>query len=176
MSPRAIQLHESDEGDLLHAGVPNVVVVDPRFDEYASLAASARLGRIKLHFRSSGAGGLALSRRMRVDAWLVAADLDDMAGADFVELLRGRVGESRMAIVAATPAGAALPQYVEDEAAADVTLTPPITMADVERLIAVPTEERGVVLSASVGAPQAMFSLPVGVSAAAITIAVLMLS
>ena len=68
--------------------VPNVVVVDPRFDAYKSLAASARLGKLNLHFRSSGADAIKLSRKQPVDAWLIATDLDDMSGHDLVELLR----------------------------------------------------------------------------------------
>ena len=70
---------------------PSVVVVDPRFEAYGELVESARSGRIRLHMRSSGAEGLALASKRNVDAWLVAADLDDMSGLDFVELLRSQL-------------------------------------------------------------------------------------
>ncbi len=57
-----------------HAGnLPSVVVVDPQFNAYATLAASARLGNLQLHLRSSGADAIRLSRRIDVDAWIVAA-------------------------------------------------------------------------------------------------------
>ena len=92
---------------------PNVVVVDPRFDAYQELVESARSGRIRLHMRSSGEEGLALAKKHSVDAWLVAADLDDMAGLDFIELLRSHLeaakatdtegSEQRVAIVSEVP-------------------------------------------------------------------------
>ena len=45
------------------------------------------------HIRSSGAEAIKLARRRRVDAWLIAADLDDMSGHDLVELLRTRTAD-----------------------------------------------------------------------------------
>ena len=84
----AESLNASSRNQLDGPWVPNVVVVDPRFDAYKSLAASARLGKLNLHFRSSGADAIKLSRKQPVDAWLIATDLDDMSGHDLVELLR----------------------------------------------------------------------------------------
>ena len=72
--------------------IRSVIVVDPAFNSYRELAAEARQGRIDLHLRSSGSAALALAGKVKPDAWIVAADLDDMSGNDFVELLRGQSG------------------------------------------------------------------------------------
>jgi len=94
-----MHIHQNDPNDWstamtnmtsMTATIPNVVVVDSEFESYKSLAASARLGRINLHFRESGAAALNHLKHQRVDAWLVASQLDDMSGGDFVELLRAR--------------------------------------------------------------------------------------
>ena len=72
--------------------IRSVIVVDPSFNSYRELAAEARQGKIDLHLRSSGSAALALAGKVKPDAWIVAADLDDMSGSDFVELLRGQSG------------------------------------------------------------------------------------
>jgi len=72
--------------------IRSVIVVDPSFNSYRELAAEARQGRIDLHLRSSGSAALTLAGKVKPDAWIVAADLDDMSGSDFVELLRGQSG------------------------------------------------------------------------------------
>jgi len=89
------------------ATTPSVIVVDPRFDIYASLATAAREGKLDLHLRSSGTDAMRLARRIRVDAWLVAEELDNMAGHDFVELLAAHDGgggaAGKVAMVATVP-------------------------------------------------------------------------
>lgn len=70
----------------------SVIVVDPSFDSYRELAAAAREGRIDMHLRSSGAAALKLAGKVNPDAWIVAADLDDMSGRDFIDLLRAQIG------------------------------------------------------------------------------------
>lgn len=77
--------------------IPRVVVVDQQFDAYSELATSARLGRLEVHFRSSGAAAIKMATRRPADIWLVAGELDDMSGADFIELLRERLGEPTVA-------------------------------------------------------------------------------
>jgi CheY-like chemotaxis protein len=72
--------------------IRSVIVVDPSFNSYRELAAEARQGRIDLHLRSSGSAALAMAGKVKPDAWIVAADLDDMSGNDFVELLRCQSG------------------------------------------------------------------------------------
>jgi CheY-like chemotaxis protein len=67
---------------------PHVLVVDSRFEDYMDLARAARQGQIQVHFRSSAVAARALMRRLRFDLCIVGADLDDMAGEDFLELLR----------------------------------------------------------------------------------------
>lgn len=169
---------ESENGQ----AVPSVVVVDPRFDAYKQLASSARLGRIGLHFRSSGGDAIKLARRLRVDAWLIAPDLDDMSGHDLVHLLKERhddteVEAGKVAIVA--PSGIAgrqetLAEREAMDAGADALIQHPITLRDLERLIGLPVEERSKVF-ADTGAARAFITLPVGVGAAVVAIAVLML-
>ena len=161
----------------IDSAVPNVVVVDPHFEAYKQLADSARLGRINLHIRSSGAEAIKLARRRPVDAWLIAADLDDMSGHDLVELLRGRAAEAKVAMVEAEGPGCRHHAVAEHEAAAvgaDAVLTHPITLRDLEELLGLPAEERSKVFAAS-GAARAFVTLPVGVGAAAISIAILLL-
>lgn len=81
------------------ARAPRVIVVDPAFEAYGDLAAAARDGRIDLHFRTAGAVALRLADSIDADAWIVAPELDDMSGADFIELLRARTGTSVQACV-----------------------------------------------------------------------------
>ncbi len=173
---------ESEQGPR----VPSVVVVDPRFDAYKQLAASARLGRIGLHCRSSGADAIKLSRRLRVDAWLIAPDLDDMSGHDLVQLLRDTHGDRhdgpdsdtvKVAIVSGPGTSGRQKMLSERdaiEAGADALIQHPITLRDLERLIGLPVEERSKVF-ADTGAARAFITLPVGVGAAVVAIAVLML-
>ena len=156
--------------------VPNVVVVDPRFDAYKPLADSARLGRINLHIRLSGAEAIALARHRRVDAWLIASDLDDMSGHDLVELLRGRAADAKVAVVEVADVGSRRHAVAEHEAAAsgaDAVLTHPITLRDLEHLLGLPAEERSRVVSAG-GASRAFVPLSVGMGAAAVSVALLL--
>jgi len=162
--------------------IPNVVVVDPRFDAYATLAASARAGRIGLHFRSSGAEGLRLARRLSVDAWLIAAELDDMSGHDLVRLLEPTREQangvvSKVAVVEHCEPGGRRWTLAESEAVAagaDSVVTHPISLADLEELLGLPLDERSKVLaSRSVG--RQFVALPIGVGAAVVAMAVLFL-
>ena len=164
--------------------IPSVVVVDPAFEAYKPLAASARSGKLLLHFRSAGAEALKLARRHHVDAWLIAADLDDMSGFDFVELLRAehdaaaRAGDS-----SASPKCVAMvgdrsgdpTHWAALEAGADYTVTKPITFQDLEQIIGMTPEERQVVLPKD-HVTRAFLTLPIGVGAAVVAIAVVMLS
>jgi CheY-like chemotaxis protein len=149
---------------------PNVVVVDPQFDAYRDLAASARSGRIGLHFRSSGAQAIKLARHLEIDAWLVAADLDDMSGQDFVELLGGFRGESKVAMIASPSGGSSAVRDTN----ADLVLEQPITVADLEELLGLPAPERSRRLAAR-GFAGSWAALPVSVGAAVVAIAVLMI-
>jgi CheY-like chemotaxis protein len=148
--------------------VPNVVVVDPHFEAYKPLAASARLGKLNLHFRSSGADAVKLARQVRVDAWLIAADLDDMAGQDLVELI-GKLRQS-----GDRPAAKIALVGDSEPTAADAVLGHPLTFQDLEALLGLPCEERAKVIGPA--DPRRLFvTLPVGVGAAALAIAVLMM-
>lgn len=164
--------------DRMANDVPHVVVVDPRFEAYKPLAASARQGRLTIHFRSNGSEALALARRLPVDAWLVAEHLDDMSGHDFVSLLKTESpGGSRVALV--DPQRSAerhrrLAEAAAREVGADAVLPHPISFADLERLLGMPSEMRSD-LFAEAGMPRSYLTLPVGVGAAVIAIAVLMI-
>ena len=52
---------------------------------------AARDGVVGLHLCVDGRSAMRLARRLRVDAWLVAAELPDMTGCDLAEML-GRPG------------------------------------------------------------------------------------
>ncbi len=142
---------------------PNVVVVDPCFDAYKELAASAREGRIGLHLRSGGMAALKLARRLEIDAWVVAAELDDMSGRDFVGLLEDLRGDARVAMIAA---GAGEPGV-------DQVLSEPITCRDLEELLGLPVAERSRRLKRPALAGS-WVALPVSVGAAVVALAVLM--
>jgi DNA-binding response OmpR family regulator len=156
--------------------VPSVVVVDPRFDAYKALAASARQGRIDLHLRSSGFEALRLGDRVEVDAWIVAADLDDMSGHDLVELLQSQAGGSPVAMVIDDADGRrrVLAEQAATEAGADEVLSHPISLLDLERLLGLTAEERAREFVGQPGRRQYV-TLPVGVGAAAIAMVVLMM-
>lgn len=177
--PTTVAYYDDGMGFDRESAVPNVVVVDPRFDHYKPLVASARLGKLNLHFRASAAEALKLTRRLQVDAWLVAPELEDCSGADFLELLQTRVGQARSALVETATPGSAQWQATQrqgENVGADDTLTPPITFGDLERLLGLPTDERAVLLPADASpAARSLATLPIGVSAAAVAIAVLML-
>lgn len=162
--------------DAFAGGVPSVVVVDPQFDAYATLAASARLGKLQLHLRSGGADAIRLSKRIHVDAWIVAAELDDMSGHDLVELLKGDVSSAPVAMVLDAVDGRrrAIESTTATEAGADACVSHPISLADLERLLGLPSEERAREFSATDRA-KPFVTLPVGVGAAVIAIAVLMM-
>lgn len=170
-------LGTSSSGEL-----PSVVVVDPAFDTYTRLAASARAGKLTLHFRSSGGDALKLAKRRRVDAWLIAADLDDMSGFDFVELLRSQCGDEASGQGMASPKCVAMvgdrtgdpTEWQALEAGADRTETKPITFRDLERLLGMPSEQRQRSLAREV-AVRTFLTLPVCVGAAVVATAVVML-
>ena len=161
--------------DALAGSVPSVVVVDPEFNSYATLAASARLGKLQLHLRSGGADALRLSRRIHVDAWIVAAELDDMSGHDLVELLKGEAIDAPVAMVVDAVRGRrnTIDSAAATEVGADVALSHPISLADLERLLGLPTEDRAREFGSNGLKP--FVTLPVGIGAAVIAIAVLMI-
>lgn len=155
--------------------IPSVVVVDPRFDAYTALAASARMGRIDLHLRSAGAAALKLANRIDVDAWLIAAELDDMSGEDFVGLLQARRGDAKVALVSEWAAGTrqqALAEQAAREAGADAVLSSPISVADLEQLLGLPIEERRKRFAAT---GRSWAAVPVSIGAVVVAVAVLVI-
>lgn len=161
--------------DAQAGNLPSVVVVDPEFNSYATLAASARLGKMQLHLRSSGADAVRLSRRIHVDAWIVAAELDDMSGHDLVELLKCESNDIPVAMVvdAANGRRNSVDSAAATEAGADAALSHPISLADLERLLGLPSEDLAREFGANGSKP--FVTLPVGIGAAVIAIAVLMI-
>lgn len=163
--------------------IPSVVVVDPAFDSYKPLASSARAGKLTLHFRSAGADALKLAKRCPVDAWLIATDLDDMSGFDFIELLRAQYDAERSTSGMAGPKCVAMvgdrsgdpTQWQALEAGADHTVTKPITFRDLERILGMTPEERQVSLPQD-NVARSFLTIPIGVGAAVVAIAVVMLS
>ena len=112
--------------------LPGIVVVDPRFDAYSALASSARMGRLDLHMRSSGSAALKLVDRIQVDAWLIADELDDMSGEDFVGLLHARRGDAKVAMIHGAVKGSRqfnIAEQAAREAGVDMVLSTPITVA-----------------------------------------------
>lgn len=83
-----------------YSEVLRIAIIDPNFDDHTALADEARTGAVEMHYRSSGAEALRLARGREFDAWIVAAELDDMHGSDFAGLLQERVAAG----MTATPA------------------------------------------------------------------------
>jgi CheY-like chemotaxis protein len=172
---------QADPDTTARRAVPNVVVVDPRFDSYPMLAASAHRGRIGLHFRTSGTDALRLARRLPVNAWLIAAELDDMSGHDLVRLLdpghqNGPATAAAIAIVESSEPGGRRWLLAESEAhavGADALMSHPISLRDLEALLELTLEER----SAALGSPPSgsFIRMPVGIGAAVVAMAVLFL-
>lgn len=166
--------------------VPSVVVVDPAFESYKPLATSAREGKLMLHLRSAGREALKLARRHRVDAWLIAPDLDDMSGFDFVEMLRSQIeshgkngtdeaGSYSPKCIAMVGDRAGDPtQWASLEAGADHVVTKPITFEDLERILGMSPEERQVAMPTE-RFSRTFIALPIGVGAAVVAIAIVML-
>lgn len=153
---------------------PSIVVVDPRFDAYKALATSARLGKLTLHFRASGAEAAKLARRLDVDGWFIAADLEDMSGLDLVPLVRSQVaaaGKSHGKVAVVDEAACHDPRA----AGADATFTSPITFADVEHLLGLPTAAPAAA-GAEGAATKSFVDVAAIVSAAMITMGVLLIS
>jgi len=67
--------------------IREIVVVDSACDEYGEFVAAARRGEFGLHFCVNGRSAVRLAQEFRADAWVVAAELPDMAGLDLVGLL-----------------------------------------------------------------------------------------
>lgn len=173
----AAHLRDDVFSGMVGATIPNVVVVDPHFECYKPLAASARLGKLNLHFRSSGTDALRLAQQRRVDAWLVAMELDDMSGQDFVELLQGRLDGAKTAIVQSTGVqgrGRAVAAREAAEAGADSFLSTPITFRDLEVLLGKVASGQAAI-EPCFRTSRAFVTLPVGVGVAVVAIAVLMM-
>ena len=160
--------------------VPGVVVVDPRFDAYKSLASAAHHGLCTVHFRSSGAEALHLLSKHRADAVIVGADLDDMSGQDFVALL----GSQRFAAQQAANRPVVLMAESSDVplTAAEhgrlvdggTVLRHPVLWRDVENHVWARTI-RGRAGARAAFVMRAVNTLPVGASIAALAICMLLL-
>lgn len=118
--------------DLGAADVPaetavcRVLVVDSWLDAYGHLAAASRRGEVQIHFRSSALAARALMQRIRFDRCIVGDELDDMAGEDFLELLRADADRSCREVVAASEVLATMgAQVVEPMAAIGSPATGP---------------------------------------------------
>jgi CheY-like chemotaxis protein len=158
--------------------VPQVVIVDPNFEQYQGLIASERQGRITLQLRSSGREALRLLDRQQVDAWIIGTELDDMSGHDFVELLRGRLGDARIGMVSAVGVSDRETRLSADEsraAGADAVLEHPITLRQLDVILGLPNDERSKILASS-GLQGTFGPLTLGMTAAVASVALLIMS
>ena len=147
--------------------VPNVVVVDPHFQCYGPLVAAARAGRLNLHLRANASEAIKLARRLEIDAWLVSADLEDMAGEDFIELLDTLPtrGSHSVAMVASPEAGIASTGMLHHPVSADA----------VDALLRDASSQVAETTVTGRSRMRTLMTLPVGVGAALIAIAALMI-
>jgi CheY-like chemotaxis protein len=84
-------VHSSVEPSLRGIGINEIVVVDGNCERYADFVQAAQAGEVGLHFCVDGRSAVRLARRFRADAWLVATELPDMSGFDFLEMLSPHV-------------------------------------------------------------------------------------
>jgi DNA-binding response OmpR family regulator len=158
--------------------VPDVVVVDPNFQLYAPLVAAARAGRLNLHLRASGAEAIKLARRLNIDAWLVSPELDDMAGEDFVCLLAALPNRSSHAVAMVAPSDTSKGSVAAGHRL-QVSLRHPISLDAVEAVLRSPaistTATTADLTGSSTRRSGALLSLPIGVGAAMLAIAALMM-
>jgi hypothetical protein len=145
--------------------VLRIAVVDPRFDDHVELAAEARAGQVELHFRASGAEALKLARHRHFDAWLVAGELEDMAGRDFAGLLRERIGAG---LVATQDVAATRVLSIGDSAPGMAGVSLPVTVESIRAAIEGPKP-----VSATGWWTGKVPALPLGVTAAVMAIALL---
>ena len=127
-----------------------------------------------------------LARRLRVDAWLIAPELDDMSGHDLVPLLQSQLaaqgrGDTKLAVIEAAPPGSRQWGIAAGDArvsGADSLLSRPIAFRDLEALLGLPTAERAerAEIVPAGGPARAVFTLPMGVGSAAIAIALLFMN
>jgi len=113
---------------------------------------------------------------------LVAADLDDMSGLDFVELLRNQLeagkttdtegGQQRVAIVSEVPGRPG--HWEATEHGADHSMVKPISMADLESFLEMTPAEREMILPGR-DLARSILTLPVNMGAAVVALAVVML-
>ena len=145
--------------------VLRIAVVDPRFDDHVDLATEARAGHVELHFRASGAEALKLARHRHFDAWLVAGELDDMAGRDFAGLLRERIDAG---LVETRDVEATRVLLIGEAAPGDVGIGLPVTVDAIRTAIEGPKP------ATTAGWWMAKVpALPLGVTAAVMAIALL---
>jgi len=160
--------------------IPGVVVVDPQFDAYKSLASAAQHGLCTVHFRGSGAAALQMLSRHRADAVIVGAVLDDMSGEDFVGLLgsqrlAAQQAASRPVVLMAEAAES--PRMAEKHGRlldGDTVVRHPVLWRDVEHRVWVRTV-RGRGRARAELVMRALNTLPVGASIAALAISALLL-
>lgn len=79
---------------------PNVVIVDCNRSDYVALARLVRHDGIIPRFVASGREALRLARANRGGVWLIGVELPDMSGFDLCEMLRQRLGDIRVCMVA----------------------------------------------------------------------------
>jgi len=160
--------------------VLSVVIVDPRFDAFRSLASAAQHGLCTVHFRSSGAEALHMLSKYRADAVIVGADLDDMSGQDFVGLLgsqRSAAQESANRPVVLMAESCDVPLMAADHgqlADGGTVLRHPVLWRDVETRVLARTI-RGHAGARAAWVMRAAKTLPVGASIAALAISMLIL-
>jgi CheY-like chemotaxis protein len=65
-----------------------IVIVDPNSSDYDAMLTSAEIANSSVHFLSTGQEALRLSRRWKVDLWVVNITLRDMSGFDLAQKLR----------------------------------------------------------------------------------------
>lgn len=163
--------------DTATVAVTRIVIVDPQFDAYRLLAAEARHGRYDIHFRASGAVALKLLSKWRADAVIVGGDLDDMSGLEFIDLLGSQCSTAGpdekvplvlMAAASDNRTTAENPAWIWDSRA---TLAHPITWRDIEDRVRAARGNSATRISAVMWA---MNTMPVSVSMAVITLALLL--
>ena len=77
----------------------NVVVVDPRWQDYEKLVATSHTPELHFHFFGNGDKAIRNTMTTKCDLWLVNMHLSDMSGIELMALVRQRDPQSTVFLV-----------------------------------------------------------------------------
>ena len=80
--------------------IPSVCVVDTRLDDYQGWESRGEAHSVRLHFVTSAAEALRLSRTTEVDLWVVNTELPGLSGCELCGMLKSQRAGATVYLVA----------------------------------------------------------------------------